>query len=612
MNRFYLKKLIVSGKSHKDSTIDFTPGLNFILGPSNTGKSFIMESIDYVFGFTPKKNRRSKVVDNSNGYEHISLVLSTPNGDVTLRRTIGESKIYVSGANLTSGFYSTTNTAKNNINSIYLQLLGINEEHKIRSAITGDSTQMLTWRSILHLFFIKQADVTRETSAFISPNSVGETASLAALLFLLTGQDASDVCSMEERKIREGKRQALVSYLTDKVNYTASRRAEIENELAYASNSNANLTIEQIRQHIAELQNMINVATQESNELMSEIYNLNGKLSEARTIKHNFSNLRVQYQTDIKRIGFIVDCAAAGNHDISKTICPICGNETSNLNDEPDIVESSAAELQKIKKRLIELGSAQETIDNQENELISTIKSLEDRRSSIDKMITEKLQPQLSEFQNQLEKSIKFIRLSGELDVVRETESELRSELFEKEVQEIPKDTEYHIKEDFSSQLIKGYEDILRYILKESKFGGAEKARLNMDLFDIEIDKLPKAVFSGGGICGILNAISTIAMSQYLIELDRYAPGFYAVDSSLTQLSEGDAKKPNETVKHNFINYLLKHANERQIIFIEQTKRMPFIPETDIQAGVNTTIFTHDKNNGRYGFLNDVYNPEDQ
>jgi rRNA maturation endonuclease Nob1 len=611
MNRFYLKKLIVSGKGHEDSTIDFTPGLNFILGPSNTGKSFIMESIDYVFGFTPKPNKRSKVVDNSNGYENITLILSTSNGDITLKRTIGESKIYVSGANLTSGFYSTSNKAKKNISSIYLQLLGINEEHKIRSAITGDSTQMLTWRSILHLFFIKQADVTRETSAFISPSSVGETASLAALLFLLTGQDASNVCSIEERKIREGKRQALISYLSDKVNYTASRRAEIESELAYASNSNTNLTIEQIRQHITKLQSMINAATQESNELMTEIYELNGKLSEARTVKHNFTNLRIQYQTDIKRIGFIVDCAAAGNHDTPKTICPICGSETETLND-PDIVESSAAELQKIKQRLLELGTAQETIDSQEDELTNTIKRLEEKRNSIDKMISEQLQPQLSEFQNQLEKSIKFIRLSGELDVVRETESELRNELFEKEVQEIPKDTEYHIKEDFPSQLVKGYEEILRYILKESKFGGAEKARLNMEIFDIQIDKLPKAVFSGGGICGILNAISTIAMSQYLIELDRYAPGFYAVDSSLTQLSEGDAKKPNETVKHNFINYLLKHANERQIIFVEQTKRMPFIPETNIQAGVNTTIFTHDKNNGRYGFLNDVYNPEDQ
>ena len=57
MNRFYIEKLIVSGGWRKDTVIDFKPGLNFILGPSNTGKSLIMECLDYVFGFSPKKNR---------------------------------------------------------------------------------------------------------------------------------------------------------------------------------------------------------------------------------------------------------------------------------------------------------------------------------------------------------------------------------------------------------------------------------------------------------------------------------------------------------------------------------------------------------------------------
>ena len=42
MNRFYIEKLIVSGGWRKDTVIDFKPGLNFILGPSNTGKSLIM------------------------------------------------------------------------------------------------------------------------------------------------------------------------------------------------------------------------------------------------------------------------------------------------------------------------------------------------------------------------------------------------------------------------------------------------------------------------------------------------------------------------------------------------------------------------------------------
>ena len=92
MNRFYIEKLVVSGGGHKASVIDFRPGLNFVLGPSNTGKSLVMDCMDYVFGFTPKKNRPSKIVDNSYGYDRIALHLATDRGTVVLERKIGDSK----------------------------------------------------------------------------------------------------------------------------------------------------------------------------------------------------------------------------------------------------------------------------------------------------------------------------------------------------------------------------------------------------------------------------------------------------------------------------------------------------------------------------------------
>ena len=78
MNRFILKKLTVSGGGHEDSILNFSNGLNLIIGPSNTGKSLIMDCIDYVFGFTPKKNKPSKIVDNNHGYTHVCLLYTSP------------------------------------------------------------------------------------------------------------------------------------------------------------------------------------------------------------------------------------------------------------------------------------------------------------------------------------------------------------------------------------------------------------------------------------------------------------------------------------------------------------------------------------------------------
>lgn len=613
MNRFYIDKLIVSGGGHNASVIDFKPGLNFILGPSNTGKSLVMDCLDYMFGFTPKKNRPSKIVDNSNGYELITLQLTTEQGNVILERKIGDTKITVSGSDPTveHGIYSIGHTAKKNINSVYLHLLGIDEPHSVRSSEKGAKTQDLTWRSMLHLFFLKQADVARESSALLSPGSMGHTTSAAVLLFLLTGQDANNLITDEDPKISEAKKKALISYIQEKIKESESRREEIEKILSDSNIIDPHSSVEQVRKEITELQKELNNATKESQQLMSQIYEWNGKLSEARTVAHNFSVLHQQYQSDIRRIGFIIDGAAIISPVRKKIRCPICGEETERVQN-TSFISASAAELEKIKKHLSELSDAQRSISHQQESICEKIKELEQKKSAVDTRISEKLQPKLSAFEAELEQQLKLIRLMSELDVVQRNETQYNSELFNKETEETVVPSKHNIFEDYSYEIIHGFEKKLKTILQDAKIGGATSARLNMENFDIEIGGFKKSVSMGGGFCGILNTITTLAISGYLIDLDRYAPGFYAVDSSLTQLSEAEYKEQSSTIKQNFIEYLIAHAHERQVIIVEQTKRMPFIPDESDESNIHVIRFSRNKNDGRYGFLNDVYNPEDQ
>lgn len=613
MNRFYLEKLIVSGVGHKATVIDFKPGLNFILGPSNTGKSLVMDCLDYVFGFSPKKNRPSKIVDNNYGYERISLHLVTDKGTVILERKIGNTKITVSGTDPTvdHGTYSIGHTAKKNINAVYLHLLGIDEPHSVRSTEKGAKTQQLTWRSMLHLFFIKQGDVARESSSLLAPGSVGPTASAAVLLYLLTGQDANDLDADEDPKISKAKKKALIGYIQEKIEEFTARREKLEEKLASSNITDPRSSVEQIRKEIAELQLQLDAATKESQQIMSQIYEWNGKLSESRTVGHNFSVLRQQYQSDIRRIGFIVDGAASISPVRKKVKCPICGEETERVQD-TNFIDASAAELQKIKRHLTELSDAQRSVERQQETIIATIRSLEERKDAIDSLIADQLQPQLSSFEEKLEQQLNLIRLSSELEVIRQSEIQYRSDLFSKETEETPEASKHNIFEDYEYDIIHGFEEKLKEILSASKIGGAATARLNMENFDIEIGGFKKSVSMGGGFCGILNTITTLAMSAYLIDLDRNAPGFYAVDSSLTQLSEAEHKEQSDTIKQNFIEYLIDHAHERQVIIVEQTKRMPFVPSEDEKKGVHVIRFSRNKEEGRYGFLNEVYNPEDQ
>lgn len=534
------------------------------------------------------------------------------NGTVILERKIGDTKISVSGTDPTvdHGTYSVGHKAKKNINAVYLHLLGIDEVHSVRSAEKGSKTQDLTWRSMLHLFFIRQADVARESSALLAPGSVGHTASAAVLLYLLTGQDANDLAADEDPKISEAKKKALIGYIQEKVDEFSRRREALEETLSSSNIKDPRSSVEQVRKEIAELQAQVDEATRESQQLMSQIYEWNGKLSESRTVGHNFAVLRQQYQSDIRRIGFIVDGAATVSPVRKKVKCPICGEETERVQD-TSFIDASAAELEKIKRHLSELSDAQHSVEHQQETIIATIRTLEEKKKTIDTLISEQLQPRLSVFEEELEQQLSLIRLTSELEIVRQNETQYRSELFNKETEEASEPSKHNIYEDYDYDIIHGFEEKLREILQASKIGGAASARLNMENFDIEIGGFKKSVSMGGGFCGILNTITTLAMSGYLIDLDRNAPGFYAVDSSLTQLSEAEHKEQSDTIKQNFIEYLIAKAHERQVIIVEQTKRMPFVPEENEEAGIHVVRFSRNKNEGRYGFLNEVYNPED-
>lgn len=612
MNRFYIEKMVVSGAGHKDSIIDFKPGFNLITGPSNTGKSLVVDCLDYVFGFTPKPDHPSKIVDNNNGYEKITLHLRTSAGTVILERKIGDTKITVSGTDDTieHDTYSTNNSAKKSINTVFLQLIGIDKPHKILSSETGN-TQSLTWRSILHLFFMRQADIARETSALKAPGSFGKTASPAALLYLLTGQDADNLEKPENPEVSKAKRKALTDYIRDKAERSSKRREELEEILSNTGTPNQQDAINTVQEEIATLQKELDTASSESKKIMSQIYEQNSKLSECNTVIHNFSVLRRQYQSDIRRLGFIVDGKISMSGMPRKKHCPFCDSEMKSVPN-PQYITASAAELNKIKRHLSELEEAQNDIGKQRKFVVDTISVLELQKKDVDTLISEKLNPQFSAFKEQLEGHLMLMRFAGELEAVRQNETQYKSELFEKETEEVPENPKYNIFSYYDYDIVHGFEEKLVEILSSSKVGGATTARLNMTNFDIEIGGLTKAVSMGGGFCGILNTITALAMSSYLIEHNCKAPGFFTADSPLTQLSEADHIEQSNTIKLNFVQYLIKHASERQVIIIEQKKRMPFIPQEDSEKHIHVIEFSRNKLSGRYGFLNDVYNPEDR
>ena len=49
MNRFYIKSIGASGPSVEYSQITFDAGVNILHGPSNSGKSYVINCINFMF-----------------------------------------------------------------------------------------------------------------------------------------------------------------------------------------------------------------------------------------------------------------------------------------------------------------------------------------------------------------------------------------------------------------------------------------------------------------------------------------------------------------------------------------------------------------------------------
>lgn len=631
MAQFYIEKLVVTGIGKKSSSVEFSDGLNFIVGPSNTGKSYIADAIDYLFGLNPSINKPFRF-DSSLGYDCFTMHTRTPNGAVVFQRKMGENKISVSGTdpNFEYRDYNLGHTSKYNISNVWLQMMGIDESHKILQTQTGKVMQ-LTLRSFLHMFLIKQDDVARAQSVLYNPElhpNMTSTPSKAAALFLISGKDASQYEANEDKKIRKARRTAVIEYIRSTVGRYAKRESELLEAQENFAHSNLfplnhevndlNADVDAINGEIDALQKRINSSIDQSRKLMHEIYSGNSRLAECETIANRFNVLREQYQSDIERLTFVIDGNLAHTNLPKRERCPFC-NGAINVSDSVSYIDATRAELQHIRSHLTELGKAEHDIEKEKNTAETKVRELEKQKRNIDSEISTDLTPHLTALKEKLRIFRYIIELNKELDVIQQEERGFSSDLFEKETEEEPTEVKHDIDQLFDIEAVQAFQEKLIAILQACHFQGASSARLNMETFDLEIGGKPKSISNGGGYCGFLNTVVALAMVEFLEEQGVYSPGLLIVDSPMTQLSEPEYKSKQETLISGFLNYLLKiHNGEanstrtstEQIIIIEHKDRMPTLDRLANTPHVKVIEFTQDRDHGRYGFLDGVYQYE--
>lgn len=104
------------------------------------------------------------------------------------------------------------------------------------------------------------------------------------------------------------------------------------------------------------------------------------------------------------------------------------------------------------------------------------------------------------------------------------------------------------------------------------------------------------------------NSLLVLSLRCYFNEHAEINPHFYLLDSPLHGLMTETSDENNEDdLRKGFFNYLFNNYGNDQIIVIENTEKKE-LPKIDFDSRfVKVYTFTKDENNGRYGFLDGVF-----
>lgn len=590
---FYIEKIIVTGAGKRDSIIELSKGLNIIYGPSNTGKTYIVKCIDFMFG-------SDKEPDMSTGYQTIKMIVNTQHGSIHMSRKIGENKIEIisNDNHIASGIYSTK-ASKNNyektINFVWLSLIGINDMHLI---IKNENfkKQILSWRTFCHMFMLTETKIISEHSTILSVRDASNTAVIACLIFLLTGQDFAEAEPIDSKEIKEAKKNAVKSYINKELFRLSERNQELLTQIKEHPGIDITHEIETIISKISEYEEKLNIALEENQNILSQLHEKNEALSECNVLLSRYEELNSQYASDLKRLSFIIDGEVNLREEVVSH-CPFCDNQV-NINNTHNYIDAAKAEHKRIQLQARDLEKAFKALCAEKKSLELEIAALISKKISTEEIIENDIKPQLSVLKDKLSSYRNFVERQKEMAILKQFSEQKVADMIDNEAND-ENEIRFKVKEHLDYNFINELTNGVKLFLEKCNYENLLSLSFDKATMDIVINGKKKGS-NGKGYNAFFNSIVAIVLSRYMNNNANFASNLLVLDSPILSLKEKEAKKPSDTMKYALFENLVGYQSEIQTIVIENE-----IPDIDYK---NTRLihFTKEKGNGRYGFLMDV------
>ncbi len=612
---FLLKKLNIVGDGVEAAEVVFKPGLNVISGPSNTGKSYIFQCIDFMMG----AEKIPKEIDENKLYTTVLLEIEDANGiSWVLKRSLLGGDFHLIQNSIDS-IQETDEvkgllhqfSAKNpdNISSFLFRISGI-KEAKILKNVRTRETGNLTCRIISQLFLVSENDIIKESSPIYMDSGYANTTSKWAFNYLLTGIDSSSVIKLLDLKISKAEHAARLEVFNSLIN-------DLEEDIAALKGEEEKIPkrIDEIESFMAELSNKINLNSQAvidhqlaRKKAWEDNHEANSRIIVIDELLKRFKLLNDHYSSDLARLEFINE----GQHyyeQLEDVSCPYCGTSFQGHNSEffcekegkksIDIQNALQSEVKKIHIHMKDLTKTMSALLEERRE---KAKISEKNRAIIDEtdlIIKRTLEPTVAAQKNKLAELINAHKALNKLEAKKERLRELwqaRSDLIQKG---------HDTNQDDNSKLtidrdaLRKLCDIIKQVLDAWKYPDSGIVEFDEPTMDFVIGG-KRRQSNGKGIRSITHAAFNIAFLNYCIQNDRPHPGIIVLDSPLTTFREGQQESFEEVsgeIQSSFFNSLAS-AQYGQIIILENKE-----PPLEVKNQINYIEFSGKNNPGRQGFF---------
>lgn len=617
--RLTLTHLTFLGANRAPASVSFGSAATVIRGPSNTGKSFIVDAIDYMLGA-----KKLKEIPQLDGYSTILLGLILPDGStVTLSRSVdgGSFGLYPRDLSdqrttqlpppLKTLSQQHSATSEGNLSRYLLKELGL-DGRWVRKNLRN-ATDSLSFRNLAQLCVVDETQMQSKIAPAFTGSYVTRTKEISVLKLLLQDEDDSGLREVASQKDKNKISTAKIDVVERLISNLEEQLADVsEPSLLREQMGRLADSIDEISDSVGSLVDERGHVAQGIRRTQTLEIDARGEYGDLRALRSRFDLLQSQYMSDLERLDMVHEVGDLLNY-FRRGSCPFCGSDPKhqhiNIECEGDTTVFGAAIDAQIRHTQ---GLAQDlaaTIDQVtqrsyelETEIATTVGALTDYRRRLTDLDTaldrdNRDLRELIAVRSVVERNLGLYDQIATLEKMKLVVADEAAA----ETASVGTGISLRAQREFSTALVER--------LKAWRFPDAENVRYDTSEQDVVAgDQMRSA--HGKGVRSILHAAFTLALGQYCFDRDLPHPGFVILDSPLVTYRppDGDGTSTDDTtadvgdalstdVAGAFYEDI-QHRFTGQVIIIENTD-----PPEALDEGTIDVVFTKNFETGRYGFF---------